>query len=468
MEDTPKPPIESSESTEHKPVTKGRRMGEFMADWRELFLGQREEDKEKKEKKKKDKDQKETLKDGRSVARRLLEKLGGLAHRRSGETGASETGSFLGGLFEYGDAKDELKPRQSDSQQTGEWYARSAEPGLPAAEQNLPPEPASPEGTFPYAKAFGLEALSHIDDEEPRSESEPSEKLEDNSTPKEPIIEGGPPPVLPPEVLHRDFVEERPVAGYEKAPEPPRVEHHHHHESKGAALAALISAELLSRRRDRKLRREDRRIKREVKKVEKRLKQVERAPKAEYNRPPERFRAQPTAASEKTPLRSSSERVAATARPQAEFSQPPKSSEPRAPEKLAHIVERYQPHRRVEVPNPLEQLKPEARLRPEEVLHTIEQAAEHDIPVEAAYELRHEIKDEPQQQYASHTATPGQFTATNVPESTKDMAALGSQMQDQRLRASRSDKQIYGQAVRGGFWAAVIIAFLIVVVLLLK
>lgn len=107
---------------------------------------------------------------------------------------------------------------------------------------------------------------------------------------------------------------------------------------------------------------------------------------------------------------------------------------------------------------------------PEVVLEQVEAAAEKDIPIEAVFEKRHEIKDEPDEKdKRSDTSLNniGQLSEqiANLAKTTAQMSKL--QSHKPAKSEAKSPKSMYAQAVTSGFWTAlVILAFLGVLLLI--
>ncbi len=85
------------------------------------------------------------------------------------------------------------------------------------------------------------------------------------------------------------------------------------------------------------------------------------------------------------------------------------------------------------------------------------EAAEHDQLIEQAYERRAEIKDNPDGEHTGPVpiATVLSQSLQRVPLTAKERKQLAKAVERAHKRRHHS---LYGQAVRGGFWGAVVIA----------
>ncbi len=162
-------------------------------------------------------------------------------------------------------------------------------------------------------------------------------------------------------------------------PEPAIVE-------RGPAAAAFVAAEVLSRRRDRKIKRQARKLEKQLSSLEKEnkraLSQLERlmAPKAE---------SVDVKTKEKPPT--VLERLVSTIKPERSIAKPERQA-PSLEQAKAIETRPDKPQRMVKLEELLH-AHPE-KMRPETVQHEVEKAAEQDMPIEKVYEMRHEIKDE--------------------------------------------------------------------------
>ena len=104
----------------------------------------------------------------------------------------------------------------------------------------------------------------------------------------------------------------------------------------------------------------------------------------------------------------------------------------------------------------------EANVRPSVVMEKVAQAAEQDVPVEIAYERRHEVRDDPGAagaQSGGGAAMVGSYLSNTTPAeaSARQLAetqAYLSMNQDQHRQSSMS----YGGAMKGGFAAGMVVA----------
>ncbi len=106
-------------------------------------------------------------------------------------------------------------------------------------------------------------------------------------------------------------------------------------------------------------------------------------------------------------------------------------------------------------------VKTEAEQKPEVILHSVEVAAQRNIPIESLYERRHETKDEQRDAVAGprfggfapgHSAA--QFTPT--PKSTTQSVKAIEKIKNSLKQAP----PMYKQAAQGGFWMALMLCIL--------
>lgn len=101
------------------------------------------------------------------------------------------------------------------------------------------------------------------------------------------------------------------------------------------------------------------------------------------------------------------------------------------------------------------------------ILHRVEAAAEHDDPIESAYEMRHEIKGNIDYSNSSQTVQPiFMNSSVPVPADQKDAHAPSQQHMSSDASTTAGSTQ-YKQAVTSGAWGAVvaIIIFIIFIIL---
>lgn len=114
-------------------------------------------------------------------------------------------------------------------------------------------------------------------------------------------------------------------------------------------------------------------------------------------------------------------------------------------------------------------IQKETTVRPEIVLKTVEQAAEQNVPIEGLYERRHEIKDE-----APEDALPVKASMGSIHRRNNSRQLLGQTNVATQLRPTTGHNQttgyptsvssqldMYKQAMKSGFWAAIALLILI-------
>ena len=111
---------------------------------------------------------------------------------------------------------------------------------------------------------------------------------------------------------------------------------------------------------------------------------------------------------------------------------------------------------------------------PEAILARVKASAEKGIPIEALYEKRHEVKDE--NLHTSQPALGGGHGFTPV-AAIRLAAATTSLVKHQEkienkyldlLRSQAKSKPMYRQAVVGGFWGAVVILVMVMVLAIVR
>lgn len=141
---------------------------------------------------------------------------------------------------------------------------------------------------------------------------------------------------------------------------------------------------------------------------------------------------------------------------------------------------------------PLERLKPRIEQKPQprplieqqpktvaetgdkpetyKIMEQVAEAAEHDVPVERVFERSHEVKDD--QSVPIGAASVGSIMATKaLDQRALEQRTASRQTQDVSglpVIADKSSSTVYKQAMRSGFWAAVIIIILGTIAYLLK
>ena len=223
---------------------------------------------------------------------------------------------------------------------------------------------------------------------------------------------------------------------------------HSHKEPLGAAAAiGTVLVDQLSRRRDRKLRREHKRdmqtIKKELGKDETAdsvveiTKNVREQPDQKAAKAPEV--AQSISLEQDVARRNYFETTEQTAT----FFKPEILTRPHLPEEIS----------------------------PEVVLEQVEAAAEKDIPIEAAFEKRHEIKDEPDDKRRKIEAG-GSHSSQSI-DRVADLAIATAeitpkiQIKTTAKGLAKPAKYMYKQAITSGLWAALIaLAFLAVLMII--
>lgn len=241
----------------------------------------------------------------------------------------------------------------------------------------------------------------------------------------------------------------------------------------GPAIVTGLIADILSRRRDRKLRREDRKLHKEDKRLEQEVYQLNnRLHKAEVLQAESlvRLPERPQPVVPERPVVTVERPVPWMSQPKAETLTPVRpaeqvvASQKSSPEKVADASKRLERLSMAEAHH----------LKPEEIFNEVRKAAKDKLPVESLYERRHERKDEAQ---SAVPAAPLGGSATSNwqaglppapgPSSYRELDT--SLQTDRAARSTRSteDNPLYVQAIKAGFIVALIVVFLIVVWLVL-
>jgi len=119
-------------------------------------------------------------------------------------------------------------------------------------------------------------------------------------------------------------------------------------------------------------------------------------------------------------------------------------------------------------------------VQPEVILHTVEHAAEQNIAIESAYERRHELKDEPVTPAIaigsggpgiasiSHQQAVGASIDLRELSNTTHQVTEQLKTQPSQIMPHPLSKELYTQAVKGGFWAAIILLVLLGILMLTR
>jgi hypothetical protein len=102
-------------------------------------------------------------------------------------------------------------------------------------------------------------------------------------------------------------------------------------------------------------------------------------------------------------------------------------------------------------------------------MEQVAEAAEHDVPVERAFERSHEVKDD--QSTHIGAASIGSIMAEQVAKQRVNGPVATQLSQDASglpVVSGRAQATAYKQAMRNGFWAAIIIIILGTIAYLLK
>ncbi len=317
------------------------------------------------------------------------------------------------------------------------------------------------------------------------------EAANETGQPAEPDVE---PAVADPEPAEAFFVPEaaRVAAAAETAPEPVEERIIERRGGTGPAIAAFVGAEFLSRRRDRKIRREVERLKKETERAAETNQTLRDKLESRINRVKERLVTTEKQNENTSPVEPAVEKVieSPVKTPAAEVIAKPKPVEaaPAAETRPASIEMQTDttPEKQAETPSPPEvapplpettieqiiQRMPEVKpvlenehdLKPETILHKVEEAADKAVPIERLFERRHEVKDEATQPAHSLTgvaATCG-VNIVNSGLSLAQSSSSGGHTPPPAIPVSpqplpQTSSNMYKQAVTSGFITGVVI-----------
>lgn len=115
------------------------------------------------------------------------------------------------------------------------------------------------------------------------------------------------------------------------------------------------------------------------------------------------------------------------------------------------------------LPNPdlLQATSKLAELNTEELLHRVVEAAEHNQAIEKLLELRHEVKDRPEQKASGAAVSQVGDILPAHPAFTPSHAAIDKRRS--KISQLMNDRSMYGYAVRYGFVVAVLLIILVVI-----
>ncbi|HSX53245.1 MAG TPA: hypothetical protein VLF90_02665 [Patescibacteria group bacterium] len=233
--------------------------------------------------------------------------------------------------------------------------------------------------------------------------------------------------------------------------------------------------------------REEKRLKREVRRLEETAKDI-RAEKEAIKRQQEKFshdlekqyKAYEKLHKETLPkLTQSRERLRARLEPEAAIRQMPEALQQikEAPKRVEAPVMSTQPsnERLMELANVTPVVAPEV------VQHTVEHAADHNIAIESAYERRHELKDEPIAFAGVSSSNHGNLVSISHQQAsgasidlrqlTKSASQAADQLKDQHYQMATvppPSKDLYAQAIKNGFWAAIVLLVFIGLIMLTR
>lgn len=118
-----------------------------------------------------------------------------------------------------------------------------------------------------------------------------------------------------------------------------------------------------------------------------------------------------------------------------------------------------------------EALKPKPETAPEHVLKVVAEAAERDIPIEKDYERRHEVKDASTKVATGVASVGAILTGMGIDSSGSPVHAQATPQIVQQNSPLQQDKPViskssdmYQQAVKAGFWSAMVIIVSIIVI----
>lgn len=319
-------------------------------------------------------------------------------------------------------------------------HAVSNEESAPKPDDTLfiPHESVSSSETPETTDPLGSDDNSEIPEFESQPDVPTEQSVETNSA-KEALK----PPTAPPDIIAALNNQPHEVPAYEQTVTAPAGhtvgERVIERDGRGVGVAAgLFGLEFLARRRA------DRKLKKEIKRLDQRLKSGDKQmpPRTvETNRTAIESRAyQPSTPEMKIPVPETSKLPAAEAQ-----------LLPEAEKKLGQNIE---------LPRDLTSEVMVTSEKPEKVLEKVAKAAEKNVPIEKLFERSHEIKDEPSQHLGA--APVGAILSRSDTESQSAFTAATKKIieaQQQAISASSHSGQphLYKQAVKSGFWTAVVL-----------
>ncbi len=239
--------------------------------------------------------------------------------------------------------------------------------------------------------------------------------------------------------------------------------------NQGNALLPAFVVDQLARRRDRKQKRAIERSKRRIEELEKQAKTTQERiePRVmQSERAAEVAKQQIEAVKRQVRAEQQPERVEyvqLTQERQPEIRNQA-APQPKNPEYTQEIQDKPP-----ELPPPLPEISPE--LAPIVVLQEVETAAEKNAPLEAAYELRSEVKDESLASQVQGATSVGAVLADIHKTTTTQHAAFSQALQ----AAPTEDKQsvvssggLYKKAAVSGFWTGLVIVAILIVITIVR